>query len=116
MVVAIDPPFVKLESLDQRVKSAAVGLRADAIGVAPATVLDLQDRLARVDERLEQIALVVLGALLVDVEVDQTDEFGGLVDVILQPDRQSAGVRLVGEEGVVVELIVGGEGKPVRIW
>ena len=57
----------------------------------------------------EPVALVVLEALLVERPVEARLERADLVEVVLEPDRQPAGVRGAGEEAVVGELVGAGE-------
>ncbi len=92
------PPGVEVEALPHGREPQFARLRAE-LGDAEG-VFDLEHRLAGVEERLEQVALVVLEALLVERPVEVRLEFGRLGDRVLQTDGQAAGMRLVGDPDV----------------
>jgi hypothetical protein len=72
-------PSVEFELLLHGHEFERVELRAELARCL--RVLDLEDRLAGLDERFEQVALDVLDAFLVDLEVEVRLEFGDLVGV-----------------------------------
>src|SRR4029078_12191205 len=87
---------VESERLDQRVEVRGVGRRADR--AHGPLVLDPEYRLARADERLVQGALLFLLSLLVDGEVEAAHQPLLLIEIVLETDGQSAGVRRRGQE------------------
>src|SRR5690606_18796105 len=102
-------PGPEVVLLEQRTQAQAPGLGTEAVGGQ--LVLDVEDGLARLDERGQLRALAVLRALLVDGEVEVADQPRDLVQVVLQPHRQAAFVGEPGDQPVVAELVGRGEGE-----
>ena len=75
-------------------RSRVFGRRAEPGRVAG--VLDLEDRLAGGDERLQQLAFVVLEALFVEGPVEVRLELGDLGDRVFQPTERPQCPRLDG--------------------
>src|SRR5207248_11034085 len=74
--------------------------------------LDVEDGLARIDERLQPSALVVVDALLVHGEVEGWLEAPDLAEVVLEADGEPPVVRELREEHVEADLIGGGQREP----
>ena len=72
-------------------------------------VLGAVDRLAGVDEPLQHAALVVLEALLVDLEVEVGQQLLHLAEVVLEADRHATGVDGIRHPGVEAQLVGGAE-------
>ena len=102
-------PGVEARALADRAEPGGAGLGAEVGRVE--LVLRGEHGLAGVDERGQQVALLVLEALFVDREVEVVDQVGDLVEVVLQPDRQPALVGEVGEHPVVGQLVGRGQGE-----
>ena len=71
-------------------------------------VLGHEDRLARLDEGAEPLALVVGEALLDDGEVEVADQLLDLLGVVLQRDRHPAPVDFASDPAVEAELVGAG--------
>src|SRR5581483_1703476 len=74
--------------------------------------LDVEDRLPRLDERRQQVALLELKALLIERPVERRHESRHLIEIVLQPDGQTACVSRTREVSIVLQLISGRERKP----
>ncbi len=96
-------PGFEFLALLHRHQSQRVGFGAEL--ARRLRVLHLEHRLARLDERLQQAALGVLDAFLVDRIVVERLEFGDLLGVALQSDRQTERVRRVRQPLVVGQLL-----------
>src|SRR5688500_8158556 len=103
-------PGAEREPLLQEVE--VVGVRVGAELRRLELVLDTEDRLAVVDERIQAPALVVLVALLVERRVEVGQQRAALAQVVLQQRRQTATVRLVREHHVVPQLVAPAEREP----
>src|SRR5436190_6443708 len=101
------PEGVERDPLEDRAEAQAPSGTAEA--VAGRLILDLEHGLALPHEGRERSALVVLKALLDHGEIERPDEPAHLPGVVLQPDRESALVRLPCEPAVEPELVGRGE-------
>ena len=72
---------------------------------AAVRVLDVEDRLAGLHERLQHPALVVGEALLVDREVEVAIRSLTWLEVVLEPDREPVAVGDPRQAAVVGELV-----------
>src|SRR5207237_1877801 len=79
---------VAREAIDAERAPLLEGVEAEAVGgraelARAAVVLDLQHRLAGLDERQELVALLVAVALLVDLPVEVREQVRDLIEVVL---------------------------------
>jgi len=98
---------IKVEVLLQPGELVSVGSRAERRGGQ--VILHTKHSLVLVDEVIEDGALLVLEALLIDGKVEIVHERSDLVDVVLEGNSQIVGVGSRSKEAVEVKLIGSGE-------
>ena len=99
-------PQAEVRALADRLKPSASVVAQNSR--AAVRVLDVEDRLAGLDERLQHLALVVGEALLVDREVEVAIQVLDLAQVVLEPDREPVAVGDPRQAAVVGELVAVG--------
>ena len=71
-------------------------------------ILNTKDSLTSIDEWRQQRAFVVLPALLVDRPIEMIHQLRNFIQVIFQPNGETACVSFGGEPFVVHQLIIRG--------